>query len=113
MLDIAGGGGKAGRVVDDAGGQPSFLCERDAQADQHLLIWYRDVPVHHDFLGARENLGIDDRVDDSFATDPEMIGVADLLLPQPPGCSVMHEVAYIVLVPKDSVNHVGRPRTAV
>jgi hypothetical protein len=31
MLDIAGGGGKAGRVVDDARGQPSFLCERDAQ----------------------------------------------------------------------------------
>ena len=51
------------------------------QADQHLLVRYRDVPVPHDFLGARENLGVDDRVDDPFAPDPQMIGVADLLLP--------------------------------
>jgi len=57
--------------------------------------------------------GIDDRGDDPFAPDQKMVGVADLLLPQPPGCPVMHEVAHIVFIPENPVNHVGRPGTGV
>ena len=36
---------------------------------------------HAGLAGIGENLGVDDRVDDPFAPDPQMIGVADLLLP--------------------------------
>jgi hypothetical protein len=76
-------------------------------------IRYRDVPVPQDFLGASENLGVDDRVNDPFAPDPEMVGIADLLLSQAPRRPVMDEVTHIVLVAKNSVDHVGCPRTAV
>src|SRR6266511_98074 len=111
MLDVACDGRKAGRIFNDAGRELSLATERQAESAQHLVFRDRDVPLSHDLLSALKKVPVDRRRHHVWAPNPQMIGIVYLRLSETAGCSVVDEIADIVLVLENRMDHDVGPRS--
>ena len=74
---------------------------RQTKPAQHLVFRDRDVPLSHDLLSALKEVLVDRRRHHVWAPNPQMIGIVYLRLSETAGCSVVDEIADIVLVPEN------------
>ena len=111
MLDVACDRRESGRIFNDAGREFSFATERQAESAQHLVFWNRDVPFSHDLLSTCKEILVDHRRHCSWATNPQMIGIVYLRLAETAGRSVVNEIADIVLISENRMDHDVDPRS--
>src|SRR5947208_894710 len=111
MLDVACDRREAGRVFDDSGREFPLATERETKPAQHLVFRDRDVPLGHDLLSALKEVLVDHRRHHVRAPNPQMIGIVYLRLPETAGRSVVDEIADIVLVSENRMDHDVGPGT--
>src|SRR4051794_27266437 len=111
MLDVACDRRESGRIFNDAGREFSFATEGQAESAQHLVFWNRDVPFSHDLPSALKEVLVDRRRHHVWAPNPQMIGIVYLRLSETAGCSVVDEIADIVLVLENRMDHDVGPGT--
>src|SRR6185295_18982685 len=111
MLDVACDRREAGRGFDDSGREFPLATERETKPAQHLVFRNRDVPLSHDLLSALKEILVDYRRHHVWAQNPQMIGIVYLRLSETAGCSVVDEIADIVLILENRMDHDVGPRS--